>query len=155
MIDQPTAGSAPATAPAATAPAEGVDESRRTASDALANVRATDLEPYTGLRYLSTLFRVMAVILILLLIAEIGLGVAAEGTASLRTLVGEASRLIVLAGVLWGTGDLATLLVDIGHDVRASRILMRRMFLPAPGSPQDVHPAPLRSLPHDVAPPAP
>ena len=36
------------------------------------------------------------------------------------------SRLIVLAGLLWGTGDLAILLIDIGHDVRAARILLGR-----------------------------
>ena len=36
------------------------------------------------------------------------------------------SGLIVLAGVLWGTGDLAHLLIDIGHDVRASRIMVAR-----------------------------
>jgi len=33
----------------------------------------------------------------------------------------------VLAGVLWGTGDLAHLLIDVGHDVRASRILVARV----------------------------
>jgi hypothetical protein len=36
------------------------------------------------------------------------------------------SRLIVLAGLLWGTGDLAILLIDVGHDVRAARILLGR-----------------------------
>jgi hypothetical protein len=35
--------------------------------------------------------------------------------------------LIVLAGVLWGTGDLAHLLIDVGHDVRAARILVARV----------------------------
>jgi hypothetical protein len=42
------------------------------------------------------------------------------------TLLGEASRLIVLAGLLWGVGDLAILLIDVGHDVRAARILLGR-----------------------------
>ena len=37
-----------------------------------------------------------------------------------------ASRLIVLAGLLWGVGDLAILLIDVGHDVRAARILLAR-----------------------------
>ena len=89
-------------------------------------VRATDIEPYTGLRYLSKLFRFMAVILLLLLVAEIVTGIYTQGAASLPTLLGEASRLIVLAGVLWGTGDLAHLIIDVGHDVRAARILMAR-----------------------------
>lgn len=92
----------------------------------IAGIRATDIEPYTGLRYLSKLFRFMAIILLLLLVAEIATGLYAQGTASIPTLLGEASRLIVLAGVLWGTGDLAHLLIDVGHDVRASRVLLAR-----------------------------
>jgi hypothetical protein len=90
-------------------------------------VRASDIEPYTGLRYLSKLFRFMAIIMVLLLVAEVVTGMYTQGSASLPTLLGEASRLIVLAGVLWGTGDLALLLVDMGHDVRAGRILIARI----------------------------
>lgn len=90
-------------------------------------VRATDIEPYTGLRYLSKLFKFLGIIMILLLVAEVITGLFTQGAASLPTLLGEASRLIVLAGVLWGTGDLALLLVDVGHDVRASRIMVARV----------------------------
>ena len=68
----------------------------------------------------------MAVILVLLLVAEVITGIYTQGSASIPTLLGEASRLIVLAGVLWGTGDLAHLLIDVGHDVRASRIMVAR-----------------------------
>lgn len=99
----------------------------RAVQPTIREVRATDIEPYTGLRYLSKLFRFMAVILILLLIAEIVTGIYTQGSASVPTLLGEASRLIVLAGVLWGTGDLAHLLIDVGHDVRAARILVARV----------------------------
>ena len=89
-------------------------------------VRQTDLEPYVGLRYLSKLFRLIAVILLLLLVAEIVTGITTQGSASIPTLLGEASRLIVLAGALWGVGDLAILMIDVGHDVRAARVYLSR-----------------------------
>lgn len=101
-------------------------KAREAAANMLGDLRQSDIEPYTGLRYLSKLFRFMAVILVLLLIAEVITGVYTQGSASIPTLLGEASRLIVLAGVLWGTGDLAHLLIDVGHDVRASRIMVAR-----------------------------
>jgi hypothetical protein len=89
-------------------------------------VRATDLEPYVGLRYLSKLFRLIAIILLLLLVAEIVTGITTQGSTAIPTLLGEASRLIVLAGALWGVGDLAILMVDVGHDVRAVRVYLSR-----------------------------
>ena len=99
---------------------------RRRSQDTRLEVRPTDLEPYIGLRYLSKLFRLMAVILVLLLIAEIVTGLRLHGSEAVTTLLAEASRLIVLAGLLWGSGDLAILLIDVGHDVRAARILIGR-----------------------------
>jgi hypothetical protein len=110
----------------ATPPPRTAGEHRRSASDSLFAVRASDIEPYVGLRYLSKLFRLMAVILVLLLVAEIITGFLSQGTAALPTLLGESSKLIVAAGLLWGSGDLAHLLIDIGHDVRATRILLGR-----------------------------
>lgn len=128
--DSPSLAAAPGAAPAEAAAAARADgrEHRRTA-DALRPVRASDIEPYTGLGYLSKLFRLIAILLLVLLVAEIGVGLSSEGVESLRTLITEASRLIVVAGVLWGAGDLATLLIDIGHDVRATRILLGRQAL--------------------------
>ena len=101
---------------------------RRYDADAVTHVRASDIEPYIGLRYLSKLFRFMAIILVLLLVAEVVTGFIKQGRASIPTLLGEMSRLIVLAGLLWGTGDLAILLIDVGHDVRAARILLGRQI---------------------------
>lgn len=108
-------------------PASTAGAHPRKPSDPSINVRAADLEPYVGLRYLSKLFKLMGVILVLLLIAEIVTGFVTQGTDAVITLLGEASRLIVLAGLLWGSGDLAILLIDVGHDVRATRILMGRL----------------------------
>lgn len=108
--------------------------------DLIKEVRASDIEPYTGLRYLSTLFRFMAVILVMLLIAEVVTGFYTQGSAAIPTLLGEASRLIVLAGVLWGTGDLAHLLIDVGHDVRAARILVARVAYAAKVAPASLIP---------------
>lgn len=101
---------------------------RRPAADGRMQVRAADLEPYIGLKYLSRLFKLMAVILILLLVSEIITGLVASGMDALPTLLGEVSRLIVLAGLLWGSGDLAILLIDMGHDLRATRILIGRQL---------------------------
>ncbi len=105
--------------------APGRDPQRR-GMDPLFGVRTADIEPYTGLRYLSKLFRMIAVVLVILLIAEVVTGFITQGTDSISTLLAEVSRLIVLAGALWGVGDLAILLIDVGHDVRAARILIGR-----------------------------
>ncbi|MGH3928074.1 MAG: hypothetical protein ACRDTT_35295, partial [Pseudonocardiaceae bacterium] len=61
-------------------------------------VRAADLEPYVGLRYVAKLFRLMALILVLLLIAEVVAGLTQVGSAAIPTLLPEVSRLLVLSG---------------------------------------------------------
>jgi hypothetical protein len=129
--------------PAARGESAADSPARRFDADAVTHVRASDIEPYIGLRYLSKLFRFMAIILVLLLVAEVVTGFMKQGRASIPTLLGEMSRLIVLAGLLWGTGDLAILLIDIGHDVRAARILLGRQIahnvLEHPQSPPSPH----------------
>jgi hypothetical protein len=114
--------------PAARGESAADSPARRFDADAVTHVRASDIEPYIGLRYLSKLFRFMAIILVLLLVAEVVTGLVNQGRAAIPTLLGEMSRLIVLAGLLWGTGDLAILLIDVGHDVRAARILLGRQI---------------------------
>ncbi|HEY4954991.1 MAG TPA: hypothetical protein VII02_08905 [Gemmatimonadaceae bacterium] len=132
-----TAPSAPETkeAPAAEASKER-HPIRPHKADPAMPVRSADLEPYIGLGYLSRLFKLMAVVLLILLLSEVVTGLIAQGTAAIPTLLGEISRLIVLAGLLWGSGDLALLLIDIGHDVRATRILLGRQAL------HEEHPVP-------------
>ena len=102
-------------------------------------VRTADLEPYVGLGYLSKLFKLMAIILLLLLVSEIITGLIAQGRDAIPTLLGEMSRLIVLAGLLWGSGDLALLLIDVGHDIRATRILLGRQALHQPPADSSTH----------------
>ncbi len=111
------------------APDSGAMEPRPPRSDPSMPVRSADLEPYTGLGYLSKLFKLMAAVLLLLLISEVFTGLVAQGTSAIPTLLGEISRLVVLAGLLYGSGDLALLLIDIGHDIRATRILLGRQAI--------------------------
>ena len=90
-------------------------------------VRSQDLEPYVTLRYIARLFKVLAVLMVLMLIGEIVAGLTAEGTASLPELIGEITQMLVLAGLMWGGGDITLLLIDAGHDIRVARILLGRI----------------------------
>ncbi len=90
-------------------------------------VRDEDLEPYVTLRYIAKLFKVLAVLMLVMLIGEVITGVVTEGQAALITLLGEATRLLVLAGLMWGGGDITILLIDAGHDLRVARILLGRI----------------------------
>jgi hypothetical protein len=111
-----------------TEPVIGQEErTRRSGVSADMQVRDEDLEPHAGLRYIARLFKVMAILLLLLLIAELVIGVAAEGGAAIPTLMVEATRLIVFAGLLWGLGDMALMLIESNHDLRATRILVGRL----------------------------
>ncbi len=90
-------------------------------------VRGEDLEPYVTLRYIARLFKVLAALMVVMLVGEIVSGLVAAGQAALTTLLGEATRLLVLAGLMWGGGDITLLLVDAGHDLRVARILLGRI----------------------------
>ena len=101
------------------------DEVTRSATTA--RVREDDLEPHAGLRYIARLFKILAILLVLLLIGEIVLGLAQDGTSAIGTLLIQATRLIVFAAFLWAAGDLALMLIESNHDLRATRILLARV----------------------------
>jgi hypothetical protein len=106
------------------------EEARPVRRDGLSpdmQVREEDLEPHAGLRYIARLFKVLAILLLLLLLAEIVIGLVNEGGAAIPTLMVEATRLIVFAGLLWGLGDIALMLIESNHDLRATRILVGRL----------------------------
>lgn len=107
-------------------------ESRRSADGdspepAVARVRDDDLEPHAGLRYIARLFKVLALLLVFMLIAEVVIGLRQNGSTAVGTLLIEATRLIVYAGFLWGAGDIALMLIESNHDLRATRILVGRL----------------------------
>lgn len=99
----------------------------RDATPDLAMVRDEDLEPHAGLRYVARLFKLLAILLILLLIGEIVINLARRGGEAVPFLLVEATRLIVFAGLLWGAADIALMLIESNHDLRATRILVGRM----------------------------
>jgi hypothetical protein len=90
-------------------------------------VRSQDLEPYVTLRYIARLFKVLAVLMVVMLIGEIVAGLTADAAEALPTLIGEITQMLVLAGLMWGGGDITLLLIDAGHDLRVARILLGRI----------------------------
>jgi hypothetical protein len=106
-----------------------------TRADRPGAIRSSDLEPYTGLRWVATLFKAAAVFIFVALAAEFVAGLRLAGAAALPSLLGDTARTAVLAVVLWGGGDLVRLLVDMGHDLRAQRVLMVRLLTRTPRRP--------------------
>lgn len=108
-----------------------VDEQRRDTQDrpmlAGIPVREEDIEPVKGIRAIAYLFRGMAILLLLLMVAQLLSGLSGAVPASPGVLFAEAVRLVIFAGLLWGVGDLAVLWVKSHYDIRASRILLARM----------------------------
>lgn len=92
-----------------------------------AAVRASDIEPYTALRWVGTLFKAAAVFLGVAIVGEFIAGLRFEGLDAVPLLLGELVRTVVFAVVLWGAGDLVRWLIDVGHDIRAQRVLLARM----------------------------
>lgn len=107
------------------APAEGEGDDRSERDPGA--IRAEDTEPYLALQYVARLFKIAAMVVVVALVAEIVIGVALEGAGALVPLFAEVIQGVVLAAILWGAGDLTLLLIDVGHDVRAARVLLGRL----------------------------
>lgn len=103
-----------------------IDSDQRARRDPGA-IRVDDTEPYVALQYVARLFKIAAMIVIVALTAEIVVGLALDGVAAVVPLLDELIRGVVLAAVLWGAGDLTLLIIDVGHDMRAARILLGRL----------------------------
>jgi len=113
-----------------------VSDQKKPRERAVQSVRQTDLEPYTALRWVGTLFKAAAIFLAVAIVGEFVVGLRAYGMATLPALLGELAKTIVLALVLWGGGDLVRLLIQLGHDIRAERILLARLVHRTPLRPQ-------------------
>ena len=117
------------TDPARTCPACGApplkrpNDKRQTEEE----VRNEDLEPYVTLRYIARLFKILAVLMVVMLVGEVVSGIIEAGTGALMTLIGEATKFLVIAGLMWSGGDITLLLIDAGHDLRVARILLGRI----------------------------
>ncbi len=95
-------------------------------------VRQTDIEPYTALKWVSRLFKAASIFLFVALLGEFVAGLRYDGMRSLPVLLGEAARTFVVAVVLWAGGDLVRLFVHLGHDIRAERVLLARLVSRTP-----------------------
>jgi hypothetical protein len=91
-------------------------------------VREEDLEPQKGLHLVGILFRIASVVILVLALGQFAAWWLNRppGGAGIGLLVGDTIRLIVFAGLLWGAGDLANLMIKTHYDIRAARILLAR-----------------------------
>jgi hypothetical protein len=115
------------------------EKDRRPRDKFVGSVRQSDIEPYTALRWLGTLFKAAAVFLAVATVGEFIAGVRFHGSSELPELLGQLARTTVMAVVLWGAGDLVRLLIQLGNDVRAERILLSRLVHRTPAQPGDMH----------------
>jgi hypothetical protein len=90
-------------------------------------VRQADIEPYTALVWVSRLFKGAAIFLLVAITGELIAGLRVDGMAALPIILGELIRTMALIVVLWGAGDLVRLLMHVGNDIRAQRILLVRI----------------------------
>ncbi|MBI4409335.1 MAG: hypothetical protein HY561_06475 [Gemmatimonadetes bacterium] len=126
-----------------------MNQERTPRKSPVVRVRKGDVQPYTALRWVGTLFKSAAVFLGIAIVAEFMAGLRLDGRAALPVLMGELARTAVLAVVLWGAGDLVRLLIRMANDVRAQRVLLSRM------APRPATPAEPAAQPAPAEPPAP
>ncbi|HET9983422.1 MAG TPA: hypothetical protein VFQ38_07535 [Longimicrobiales bacterium] len=100
-------------------------------------VRRSDIEPYSALRWTNEVFKGVAGFLLLVMVVRFIYGVSQYGLPALPALAIDAARLFVLAVALWGAGDLGRLLLDVGHDIRTERLLLTRLVSRTPERPED------------------
>lgn len=89
-------------------------------------IRDADLEPKRGIRYVAWLFKSIAVLMVVVMLAELTVAFSDPLSGGTSTLLGEAVRLLAFAGLLWGAADLALMLIQSHYDLRATRILLAR-----------------------------
>jgi len=90
-------------------------------------VREDDIEPEKGIRAIALLFRGMAILILLLMVLQVFFAFTSTVPLSVGVVFAEAVRLIIFAGLLWGGGNLAVLVIKSHHDLRATRILNARL----------------------------
>jgi hypothetical protein len=112
-------------------------EEKRPREHSVGLVRQSDIEPYTALRWVGTMFKAAAIFLAVAVVGEFIAELRFQGSGALPELLGRLARTTVLAVVLWGGGDLVRLLVQLGNDVRAERILLSRLVHRTPALPGD------------------
>lgn len=105
-------------------------ERRRRSKEAAARLpmRDEDWDPMRGIRVVATLLKTVAVILLLVMLAQIYFTLTDPSGMPVTpgTIMGEAVRLLAFAAFLWGGADLALMLTRSHHETRATRILMQR-----------------------------
>ena len=91
-------------------------------------VREDDVEPSKGLHVAGMVFRVAAVIILLLAAwqAYDWFRDPPPGGAGLSVIIGDSIRLVVVSVLLYGAADLADLFVKNFQENRAARILLAR-----------------------------
>jgi hypothetical protein len=110
---------------------EGSETGHRDGKRALlagVEVRDEDVEEQPGIHVAGMVFRIAAVVLVLLAVYQAydWLSDPPPGGAGTSVLIAETVRMLVVAMLLYGAAELADLMVKNHYEHRASRILLAR-----------------------------